>query len=170
MSDDDKGVYGSISKYAVSNVADKEAYSDLREVATAAAASFPYQPDDAAIAFNNECRDGENEFMEVNYGSDPEAKHTSGKRAGEWKFRTFLPNSYCSSKTELAKGLQAGIDPAGLGKSALNKARLASTKTERTAEEQFEDYLGKLARVIDGIDDASLRQQYRETAIRRLST
>lgn len=170
MSDDEKGVYGSISKYAVSKVADKEAYSDLRDVAANCALSFPFDANDAALAFNNECREGEADFMEVNYGGDPEAKHTSGKRAGEWKFRTFLPNSYSSSKSELVKGLQAGIDPAGLGKTALNKARVASTKVERTAEEKFEDYLGKLERVIESIDDAVLRQNYRETAIRRLST
>jgi len=170
MSDDDKGVYGSISKYAVSKVADKEAYSDLRDVAASCALNFPFDANDATLAFNSECREGENEFMEVNYGGDPKAKHQTGKRAGEWKFRTFLPNSYSSSKTELVKGLQAGIDPTGLGKSALNKARTAQTKVERTVEERFEDYLGKLARHIIGIDDDGLRQHYRETALRRLST
>lgn len=170
MSDDEKGVYGSISKYAVSKVADKEAYADLRDVAVGAICTFPNSPDDAANVFAIECREGETEFMEVNYGSDPEAKHQTGKRTGEWKFRTFLPGSYSSSKSELVKGLQAGIDPAGLGKTALNKARVTSTKVERTVEEKFEDYLGKLERVIESIDDAFLRQEYRVKASRRLST
>lgn len=169
MSDENNGVFGSISKYAVSTVADKEAYTDLRDVAVEALKTFP-RFDDAAETFRTECEAGETEFMEINYGSDPDAKHVSGKRNGQWKFRSYLPNSYSSSKTELVKGLEAGIDPAGLGKSDLNKQRTETTKAERTVEEKIADYVGKLNRAINSIDDANQRQAQRQQAIRSLST
>lgn len=167
--DENTGVFGSISKYAVSTVADKDAYTDLRAVAVAAQAQFPNSPADAAYCFQVEYAEGEIEFMEVNYSGDPDAKHKTGKRAGQWKVRAYLPNGYNSAKIELRKGLEAGLDPTGMGKTALHNARTAATKVERTVEERIDDYLGKLVRALNSVDDSAVRQSYRETCMRGLS-
>ena len=119
-------VYSSISRYAVSNVADKEAYAGLRKVAQHLALRPPASAEEH---FRYECRDAEDEFMQVNYGNDPDAKHTKGKRKGQWKYRTYLPAAYSSAKSELAKALGAGIDVTDKGKTELAKARQAASKT-----------------------------------------
>jgi hypothetical protein len=171
MSDNDNtGVFGSISKYAVSKHADTEAYTDLRAVATTNLMQFPTDPYVAAESFKTDCNTGEREFMEVNYANEPDAKHSGGKRAGQWKYRTYLPGSYSSAKTELVKGLEAGLDPTGMGKSALNKARTETTKKDRDVYEKIDDYLGKLNRAINSIDDSNERQIVRSRVMQVLST
>lgn len=162
--------FESISKYAVSKVADKDAFNDLRTVAEKVAVMFPSDASMQASVFNDECRSGETEFMEVNYSTDPDAKHTNGKRNGQWKFRTYLPKSYSSAKCEIGKALEAGVDVAGLGKTAIKKERTSVTKQERTVEEIIADYTGKLKRAIAGIDDPDERQRQRQNAVRDIST
>ena len=162
--------FESISKYAVSTMADKDAFNELRSVAEKIRLMFPTNPEQQSETFQRECREGEDEFMEVNYGNDVDAKHTAGKRNGQWKYRTYLPKGYNTAKLELGKALEAGTPVTGLGKTAISKARTETTKRERTVEEVIADYTGKLKRAIQSIDDPDERQRQRANAIRDLST
>lgn len=159
----------SISKYAVSTMADKDAFAELRSVAEQVRKDYPGIMEQYDV-FMGKCRDGEDEFMQINYGNDPDAKHTSGKRNGQWKYRTYLPKGYNTAKLELGKALEAGTAVTGLGKTAINKARTETTKRERTVEECIADYTGKLKRAIASIDDPDERQRQRENAMREIAT
>jgi len=115
-------IFDSISGYAVAGKADDDAYNKLRDVAVASF-NMSEDPDRRREDFEHICREAEDEFCEVNYAGDPKAKHTAGKRKGQWKYRTLLPGAYSSARSTLAGALGDGVNPAGMGKTAVSKAR-----------------------------------------------
>lgn len=151
-------VFDSISKYAVSGVASDEAYADLRGVAEEA--YRVWTGEDARVnEFNAVTQRGEDEFMECNYNDQPKAKHTTGKRKGEWKYRTYLPKSYSSAKSSLRKALEAGIDPTGQGKSAVEKATKKTAVTAMSPEDKAKRALGALIKALNEMDPPEFKTQ-----------
>lgn len=133
MSIDTDNIFDSISRYAVAGKANDDAYDRLRDGAVKSYNAFT----DASVRradFEATCRDAEDEFCEINYAGDPKAKHTAGNRKGQWKYRTLLPAAYSSAKSALAGALGDGVDPAGIAKSALTKARAEATGGTPPAE------------------------------------
>jgi len=149
-------VFDSISGYAVSGKATDNAYNTLSNAAAACFSAFDGDGPLAAADFADDCRKAEDEFMQINYASDAKARHVGGKKAGQWKYRSYLPQSYNSAKSALHKALEAGIDPTGLGKTALDKKRSEKTSTPRSAEERIERALTTIINAINelSMDDA----------------
>ena len=137
---DRETVTDSISRYAVAGAATDDAFKGLRGVAEQA--YHNHHPDERVVEFCKVCADGENEFMEINYGNDPDAKHTAGKRAGQWKYRSFLPAASSSAKSELKKALDEGVDPTGRGKSELAKVRKQNTTVQADPAELATKHFG----------------------------
>ncbi len=170
-----ESVFGSITKYAVSGKASTEAFGELRDVAvslikSAGQSGVRVEPQELANDFNECCHEAEVEFMEINYANDPDAEHTAGKRNGQWKFRTFLPGAYSSAKTELGKGLEAGLDVEDKAKSALTKERKAATTTPETDGEKITRLTTALKRAIAAVSEEGDRRGYRQAAISSLTT
>lgn len=127
-------IFDSITKYAVAGHATDNAYNDLRDVAAEVHSEYG-DIDNRCGAFEERCRIGENDFMDANYHGVEEARHKTGKRKGEYKFRTYLPRSYCTAKSAINKAMGAGIDPAGVGKSALEKATKAVSASVKSQQQ-----------------------------------
>lgn len=160
-------VFDSISGYAVSGKASDAAYNGLRDQAALSFTLFA-DPTLAAEDFASDCRSAEDEFMSVNYASDANAKHTSGKKQGEWKYRTYLPQAYNSAKSALIKAMEAGINPANKGKTALDKARAEKTSKPRSPEERIESALTTIINAIAEMS-ADTAETAREDIKRRLA-
>jgi len=120
-----------IAQFAVGEESTKNAYGVLaREAGNFSSVDI----------FDGACRASEEAYMEAFYMDDPAAR----KGNGEWKFRTYLPKAYSSSKSVLRNALLYGInitDGNGipLGKSALEKAIKAKKdgdKPEKTPDEK----------------------------------
>lgn len=144
-------IFNSISKYALGKRSDDDAYSDLRDVAVDAQASSD-EPADRVIRFEHDAREGETEFMTVNYGNNADAVHTRGKRKGEWKYRSYLPRSYSTAKSALKKGLEAGQDVAGVGKTELEKKTRAATVQRKSPTELVADAIATLFWRLDKLE------------------
>jgi len=96
--------------------------------------------------WENNLRFGEDEWCEQEYGDlKDKAQHQGGKRAGEWKYRTILPNPYTSAKNVIGKALERGVDVRGKGKSAIQK----ESKEAANGGEESLDNAGKFAKLID---------------------
>lgn len=165
-------IFGSITKYAVAGAASTDAFAELREAAVDLIADNAHAMDPPQIAemFGDVCRDAEDSFMETNYATDPDAKHTAGKRNGQWKYRTFLPPAYSSAKTEITKGIEAGLDIQDKGKSALAKERKAATSTPETDGEKIIRLTAALKRAILAVEDPDDRRAFRQSSINALTT
>jgi len=147
-------IFDSITNYAVSGKGADEGYRHVREVAVEVFNEF-LNKDERLDAFSVKCREGEDEFMEANYLKDPNAKHTAGKRKGEWKYRTYLPGSYNTAKSALNNALEAGVDPAGVGKTALEKATRKVTQVQRTPWQLAEEAAALLLKRLDKLDPSN---------------
>lgn len=139
-------IFDGITNYAVANKGNDEGYRHLREEACKLRESWLdiLQGPEIAERFADLCRDDEDRFLEINYGSDPNAKHVGGKRDGQWKYRTLLPQAYNTAKTSLTKALDAGIDPAGVGKTELDKLRTQATQNKKSPQELVTDAIDTL--------------------------
>jgi len=157
-------IYESISSYAVAGKAGENAYDKLRDQAAMSRRVYP-EPSEAVADFEKDCRAAEDEFMAVNYGSDPAAKHGAGPKVGEWKYRTYLPRAYSTAKSALAKALAADIDPAGKGKTELDKVRAEKTSKSRSPDERIDAALTTLINALNelsGSDADAARARIRE--------
>lgn len=119
----DNKLLDSINRYAVAGAANEDAYKGLRD--TASHVFDTEVPQNRVPAFDLFTGEAETEFMELNYSQDDKAMHRKGSRAGQWKYRTYLPKGYSSAKSGLRKALGEGINPAGKGKTELEKERKA---------------------------------------------
>jgi hypothetical protein len=154
MSYSQDAIFDSISGYAVSGKATEDAYGRLNESASLTYQAFRGDPDGAFATFEADCRRAEDDFMETNYAGDPNAKHDKGKRAGEWKYRSYLPGAYSTAKTELSKALQVGVDPKGLGKTEIAKQRKAKTTTPSTPIDRVNKALSQIMNAINELPQA----------------
>jgi len=73
-------------------------------------------------AWENSLKPGEDAWCEDNFGAVMEARHAKGKKAGQWKYRTILPNPYTSAKSILGTAIELGINTLGVGKTEIQKA------------------------------------------------
>lgn len=126
--------------------------------------TVPNFPDDMPFntrrtVWEGNLRHGEDKWCEENYGAMKEqAQHQKGKRAGEWKYRTLLPNPYTSAKNVIAKAIEVGVDPAGMGKSALNKAKKEAEVEALSEAGKFDRLLTKLYDLYVNCEDAEIRE------------
>jgi len=127
-------IFNGITNYAVAGKGATEGYRHVREAAEKINEEY-FEPEQRVEAFLQKCREAEDEFMEVNYGNDPEAKHDKGKRKGEWKYRSYLPQAYNTAKSALKNALEAGVDPSGFGKTELEKETRKVTTVKKTPDE-----------------------------------
>ena len=146
-----------INNYAVSNKGSEEGYRHLRD---RAAALFNDLQATAADVFMIECNEAEDTFCQTNYANDPDARHTKGRRKGQWKKRTLLPQSYNTAKSALYSALEAGIDPAGLGKTALDKVRKERTQRIKTPAQLVNETIETLFKRLDKVEDPTLRTSF----------
>lgn len=78
-------------------------------------------PEVQRVTWESTLRHGEDKWLEDNFSEMPEAKHKKGKREGQWKYRTLLPNPYTSAKSVIGNAIEKGISVVGKGKSAIQK-------------------------------------------------
>lgn len=88
-------------------------------------------------------RIGEDTWCENNFYDVPEAKHTRGKLAGTWKYRTILPGPYTSAKSVLGTAIERGTAIETKGKSALQKENNSRKDDPAYLMEQFKKTIDK---------------------------
>lgn len=146
-----------ITNYAVANKGSEEGYRHVREAAVKVFIDYPVEL--RRDLFEEQCRVDEDEFLEINYSGDPKAKHESGKRKGEWKYRTLLPHAYNTAKNSLAKGLEAGLNPDGLGKSDLEKQTRTATQVRKSPRELVIEAVDLLFKRYDALTAAEDKRE-----------
>ena len=144
---DQENIVDSISRYAVAGAATDDAYSGLRDAASQVYMNHPL--DVREDMFREQCHSAECEFMEINYSNVVTAKHQSGKRVGQWKFRTYLPNAYSTAKTELAKALGEGLDPTGKSKLDLARQRKKNAGPKSTIDEVARKHIRNFIKIVN---------------------
>jgi hypothetical protein len=119
-------------------------------------------PEENRKFWESSLRVGEDMWCNENFGDISEAKHDKGKRAGEWKYRTILPNPYTSAKSVIGTAIELGIDPKGKGKTELQKA----IKEKKEGKEEsaldnagkFTKYIDKAKALYDQVSDPAVKQ------------
>ena len=150
-------IYECIEYSAASDTAVKDVFKNIREQALS----------EGVATFLELASDEEHNYMLDNFNDEPNARHKSGK----WKFRTYLPQSYTSSKSVVITALELGLDITNLGKTAIQKLIKQHKASATVAKSDFEkaqivlNTLGKLFVKLDPEEQAHIRAEVSVTLI-----
>lgn len=102
-----------------------------------------------------QCEVDESNFMEEHYGKDPKAKF---KGSGKWKYRTYLPRAYYTSKKAVENAWRGNIELSNKGKTALEKESAKANRKELTFEERLAKTIRSLEACFDADSDATVKR------------
>ena len=150
-------IYECIEYSAASDTAVKDVFKNIREQALS----------EGVKTFLELARTQEHNYMLDNFNDEPNAKHKSGY----WKFRTYLPQSYTSSKSVVVTALELGLDITNLGKTAIQKLIKQQKASDSIGKSDFEkaqivlNTLGKLFVKLDPEEKEHIRANVLVTLI-----
>ena len=121
-------IYNCIEYSSASDTAVKDVFSTLRDTATLV----------GKRQFLEDLSIGEEEYMVDHFSDVPEAR----KKNGQWKFRTYLPGSYTSSRSVIVTALELGISVSNKGKTAIQKEIKLHKDNSKEVKSDYQKALG----------------------------
>lgn len=147
----------------LSHEAGSKVFNEMRSVAAGIKSSEPRKN------FDKQLRRVEDQWMAERHSKNPDAKWAKGtKRAGEWKYRTYLPGRWTSSKSVLGNALDRGVEiHDGMSKkeceTANKQKKVTSAKTEK---EKFDFVMDTALKIFDKLSPEEMEEMCTKWALK----